>query len=74
MAAGDEIELRNMIKTSILIDDCPSSFRYPRGSGLGLDISRKPQPLEIGKGRIIQEGNNIAILNFGARLGACKKQ
>ena len=73
MAAGDEKELRNMIKTSLLIEDRPSSFRFPRGSCLGLDISEEPQPLEIGKGRIIQEGNNIALINFGARLEACKE-
>lgn len=73
MAAGDGNELRNMIKTSVLIDDRPSSFRYPRGSCLELSSSAEPQPLEIGKGRIIQEGNNIAIINFGARLTACKE-
>jgi 1-deoxy-D-xylulose-5-phosphate synthase len=73
MAAGDEKELRDMIKTSILIEDRPSSFRYPRGSGLGLDIKEEPKPIEIGKGRIIQEGNNIALINFGARLGVCTK-
>ena len=71
MAAGDEQDLRNMIKTSLLIDDYPSSFRYPRGSTLGLDISEEPQALEIGKGRILNEGNDIALVNFGARLGAC---
>jgi len=73
MAAGDEQELRNMIKTSILIEDCPSSFRFPRGSCLGLDISNEPEVLEIGRGRILQEGNKIALFNFGARLAACKE-
>jgi 1-deoxy-D-xylulose-5-phosphate synthase len=73
MAAGDEQELRNMVKTSILIDDRPSSFRYPRGSCYGLDISKEPEPLDIGKGRIIQEGNKIALINFGARLVACRE-
>ena len=73
MAAGDEQELRNMIKTSVLIDDRPSSFRYPRGSCLGLDILEESKPLEIGKGRIVQEGNDIAIINFGARLVACRE-
>ena len=73
MAAGDEKDLRNMIKTSLLIDDRPSSFRFPRGSCLGLDISEEPQPLEIGKGRIIQEGNYLALINIGARLAACKE-
>ena len=73
MAAGDEQELRNMIKTSLLINDRPSSFRFPRGSCLGLDISKEPQPLEIGKGRIIQEGNHVVLINLGARLVACKE-
>ena len=73
MAAGDEQDLRNMIKTSLLIDDRPSSFRFPRGSSIGFDINEQSEPLEIGKGRIIKEGNNIAIINFGARLVACKE-
>ena len=73
MAAADEQELRNMIKTSLLIDDRPSSFRFPRGSCLGLDISGEPKPLEIGEGRVIQEGNYLALINLGARLSACKE-
>jgi len=73
MAAGDEQDLRNMIKTSLLIDDQPSSFRFPRGSSFGFDTNEESKPLEIGKGRIITEGNNIAIINFGARLVACKE-
>ncbi|PPR45785.1 MAG: 1-deoxy-D-xylulose-5-phosphate synthase [Alphaproteobacteria bacterium MarineAlpha5_Bin8] len=72
MAAGDEQELIKMIKTSILIDDRPSSFRFPRGSGVGLDIKKEFLPIEIGKGRVLQEGNSIALINFGARLGACQ--
>ena len=71
MAAGDEIELIKMIKTSLLIDDRPSSFRFPRGPGLGLKIENNIAEIEIGKGRIIQDGNNVALINFGARLGAC---
>ena len=64
-------ELIKMIHTSLLIDDRPSSFRFPRGSGLGVEENSDLSPLEIGKGRIIKEGNTIAIVNFGARLGAC---
>ena len=72
MAAGDEREMIKMIKTSILIDDRPSSFRFPRGTGLGLDIEKETTPLEVGKGRVLQNGNSIALINFGARLGACQ--
>ena len=71
MAAADESELVKMVHTSLLIDDMPSSFRFPRGSGTGLGDQIDTKPLEIGKGRIITEGNNIGIINFGARLGEC---
>ena len=73
MAAADESELIRMIKTSLLIDDRPSSFRFPRGFGIGLnDEYVNLDALEIGKARIIEEGNSIALINFGARLEACK--
>ncbi len=73
MAASDESELIRMIKTSLLINDRPSSFRFPRGTGLGLNENEDLSPLEIGKGRIIHEGNSIALINFGARLESCKE-
>ena len=73
MAPSDESELIRMIKTSILIDDRPSSFRFPRGSSFGTSHDLELNSLEIGKGRIVKEGNNIAIINFGARLNECKK-
>ncbi len=68
MAAADEAELVRMVKTATLIDDRPSAFRYPRGEGTGIDIPANPQALEIGKGRMIREGNSIAILSLGTRL------
>jgi len=71
MAPGDENELIRMIKTSILIDDRPSSFRFPRGSGSSQKIEEYHSSLEIGKGRILQNGNSMALINFGARLEAC---
>jgi len=74
MAAADGSELIRMIKTAILIDDRPSSLRFPRGSIAGVNNNEnKLLHLEIGKGRIIQEGNSIALVNFGARLEACKQ-
>ncbi|MDP7195021.1 MAG: transketolase C-terminal domain-containing protein, partial [SAR202 cluster bacterium] len=73
MAAADGSELIRMIKTAILIDDRPSSFRFPRGSAIGINKAEKLFHLEIGKGRIIQEGESIALVNFGARLEACKQ-
>ena len=73
MAASDESELIRMIQTSLEIEDRPSSFRFPRGFGVGFNENIELGPLEIGKGKIIHEGKTVAIINFGARLEACKK-
>jgi 1-deoxy-D-xylulose-5-phosphate synthase len=71
MAASDESELVKMINTSVDINDKPSAFRYPRGTGVGVELPSIDEKLEIGKGRIIQEGKKLAIINFGARLKEC---
>ena len=73
MAASDEGELVKMTNTAVNINDCPSAFRYPRGNGYGVELPNITEVLEIGKGRIIKEGKEAAILNFGARLEECKK-
>lgn len=68
MAAADEVELTHMVHTAAHYDAGPIAFRYPRGEGVGLDIPASPQRLEIGKGRIVKQGNTIAILSLGTRL------
>ena len=73
MAASDEAELVRMINTSVKINDKPSAFRYPRGTGTGIELPNIKEVLEIGKGRLISTGKHVAILNFGARMNECKK-
>jgi 1-deoxy-D-xylulose-5-phosphate synthase len=73
MAAADEAELMHMVATAAAIDDRPSAFRYPRGDGLGVPMPDEGKPLEIGRGRVLREGNSVALLSFGARLGECLK-
>ncbi|ANK80606.1 MAG: 1-deoxy-D-xylulose-5-phosphate synthase [Rhizobiales bacterium NRL2] len=73
MASADESELVHMVATAAAIDDRPSAFRYPRGEGVGLEMPEEGTPLEIGKGRIVREGNAVAILSFGGRLQECMK-
>ena len=73
MAASDEAELVKMINTSVNINDRPSAFRYPRGNGVGINLPSINETLEIGKGRVIQEGKKVALLNFGTRLEQCKE-
>ena len=71
MAAGDEAELMHMVATAAAHNQGPIAFRYPRGEGLGISLPDHGTPLEIGKGRILREGKDVALLNFGARLGEC---
>ncbi|HKS83892.1 MAG TPA: 1-deoxy-D-xylulose-5-phosphate synthase [Pseudolabrys sp.] len=71
MAAADEAELVHMVATAAAIDDRPSAVRYPRGEGLGVPMPEEGMPLEIGKGRIVQEGHKVALLSYGGRLGEC---
>jgi 1-deoxy-D-xylulose-5-phosphate synthase len=73
MAAADEADLVHMVATSAAIDDRPSALRYPRGDGVGVEMPEAGIPLEIGKGRIIREGNKVALLSFGGRLGECSR-
>ena len=71
MAPSDEAELVRMVNTSVDINDKPSAFRYPRGNGVGVNLPSINEKIEIGKARIINEGKNVALLNFGARLKEC---
>ena len=68
MAPSDEAELVNMVATAAAYNDGPIAFRYPRGEGTGATIPESPEILEIGKGRIVREGKDIAILSLGPRL------
>ena len=73
MAPSDEAELVRMINTSVNINDRPSAFRYPRGNGVGVTLPGIEETLEIGRGKILNEGKHAAIINFGGRLQECIK-
>jgi 1-deoxy-D-xylulose-5-phosphate synthase len=55
MAASDEAELAHMTATAAAYDDGPIAFRFPRGSGTGVEMPETPEVLEIGKGRVVYE-------------------
>ena len=65
MTPADENETRRMLYTAHL-QDCPSAVRYPRGSGPGAPVSPEMREMEVGKAKILREGNEIAILAFGS--------
>ncbi|MFW6682470.1 1-deoxy-D-xylulose-5-phosphate synthase [Komagataeibacter intermedius] len=81
MAPSNELELLHMTATSIAFDEGPIGLRYPRGSGLGLELPAAGQILEIGRGRIVREmtrqsgpeQGGIAILSLGPRLADALK-
>ncbi|MEL6817032.1 MAG: 1-deoxy-D-xylulose-5-phosphate synthase [Pseudomonadota bacterium] len=68
MAAGDEAELKHMVRTAADYSDGPIAFRYPRGEGMGVDMPERGEILQIGKARMMREGGNVAIISLGARL------
>ena len=73
MAAADEAELARMVKTMQEHDSGPIAVRYPRGEGRGVPLPADPEPLAIGKGRIVRQGSKVAILSLGTRLAEAEK-
>ena len=73
MAAADEAELVHMVATAAAHDEGPIAFRYPRGEGVGVELPARGVPLEIGKGRIVRQGEGVALLSFGTRLSEVEK-
>ncbi len=71
MAAADEAELVHMVATAVDFDEGPIAFRYPRGAGVGVELPEYGVPLEIGKGRVVREGSDVALLSLGAHLSEC---
>jgi len=72
MAPKDENELRHMLKTSIYHPG-PSALRYPRGSGLGVEMDEEIKQIEIGKGEVIKDGKDLAIIAFGSMVDPSMK-
>ena len=73
MAAADEAELVHMVATAAAHDAGPIALRYPRGDGIGVELPAEGEPLPIGKGRILREGDRVAIFSLGTRLAAALK-
>ncbi len=67
MAPGDEDECRQMLTTGFQYNG-PAAVRYPRGSGIGANVSATLESLEIGKAQLVRQGRKVAILAFGSML------
>ncbi len=66
MAPRDEAMLVHMLRTAIAYDDGPIALRYPRGESIGVGLPARPEPIEIGTGEILREGERVAILGYGS--------
>lgn len=64
MAPKDEQELRHMLATAIQYNG-PAALRYPRGEGIGVPLTGPAQPLPIGRGEVLRQGKDVAILALG---------
>ena len=64
-APMNESELRNLMFTAQLPNQGPFSIRYPRGNGTMLNWKTPFEEIKIGTGRVVKEGEEIAVLSFG---------
>jgi 1-deoxy-D-xylulose-5-phosphate synthase len=65
MAPRDEAMLVNMLRTATVHDGGPIALRYPRGEAEGVALPARPQPIEIGRGEVLREGERVALLGYG---------
>ena len=72
MTPANENECRQMLYTAYQMNT-PTAVRYPRGAGTGIKPNKEMQALPIGRGEILREGNEIALLAFGSMLEPCLK-
>jgi len=64
MAPRDEAQLVHMLHTAIAHDG-PVGLRYPRGEAEGMPLPERPEPIEIGRGEVLREGERVALLGYG---------
>jgi 1-deoxy-D-xylulose-5-phosphate synthase len=69
MAPKDEAEMRDMLLTAIEHPG-PAALRYPRGNGVGADISAPPKKIEIGKGEVLRDGPDAVVLAYGTMVNS----
>jgi 1-deoxy-D-xylulose-5-phosphate synthase len=67
MAPADENELADMLATALTLNG-PAAIRYPRSSALGIPLKKEPEILQVGKGRMLAEGNDFLIIGIGSMV------
>jgi 1-deoxy-D-xylulose-5-phosphate synthase len=69
MAPRDEAMLVHMLRTAVTYDHGPIALRYPRGNAVGVQLPSDPQPVAIGTGELLREGERVALVGYGTGVG-----
>lgn len=67
MSPKDENELQHLLKTALACGG-PAAIRYPRGSGLGVDLDDELEALPVGRGEVVRAGSDLAIIAIGVTV------
>jgi len=70
MAPKDENELQHMLYTAVH-SGAPCSIRYPRGKAVGVAMDEHLQPLPVGKGELLRDGSDVALVGLGTMTQVC---
>ncbi|QNP29252.1 1-deoxy-D-xylulose-5-phosphate synthase [Cylindrospermopsis curvispora] len=71
MAPKDEAELQRMVVTGVEYTSGPIAMRFPRGNGYGVPLMEEGwEPLEIGKGEILRQGDDLLIVGYGTMVNS----
>src|SRR5262249_34760457 len=71
MAPADENELRNLLFTAVRYDGGPIALRYPRGPALGVALLPGFEPVRVGSGRLLRQGEDVALVGLGTSVDWC---
>jgi 1-deoxy-D-xylulose-5-phosphate synthase len=68
MAPSSHVELQHMLRTALTLDG-PAAIRYPRGMACAFDCPAELEVLEVGRGVVLQEGRDVALVGIGSGVG-----
>ncbi len=69
LTPSDEAELASALHTALALEG-PVAIRYPRGAGAGVQVPEEPKTLELGKARVLREGEDVALLAWGRMVSS----
>jgi len=72
MAPSSQDELQRMLATALTLDG-PAALRYPRGLAAPFVPADLPEPVEVGRGVVLQEGRDVALIGIGTGVGIARE-